>query len=112
MGRLYYREDFPALLRTKQLPEESLLARGDGHPGGVEPQFSYKGAWLLRFLQRTLLMKLFLFMSRQATNISSSTLPTPTDIVGQIVHNDLTIMGNSDDLVSKLYVAVGRCSQC
>ncbi|KAJ6566482.1 bacterial alpha-L-rhamnosidase-domain-containing protein [Mycena capillaripes] len=64
---------------------------GTGAPEVFEPQFSYKGYQYIQLL-----------------GWPSATPPTPADVIGQIVHDDLTITGgftSSDDLLNKLHAA-------
>ncbi|KAJ6468493.1 bacterial alpha-L-rhamnosidase-domain-containing protein [Mycena vitilis] len=64
---------------------------GTGAPEVFEPQFSYKGYQYIQLL-----------------GWPSSTPPTPADVIGQVVHDDLAITGDfvsSDDLLNKLHVA-------
>ncbi|KAJ7894847.1 bacterial alpha-L-rhamnosidase-domain-containing protein [Mycena olivaceomarginata] len=64
---------------------------GTGAPEVFEPQFSYKGYQYIQLL-----------------GWPSSTPPTPADIIGQIVHDDLQVNGDfrsSSDLLNKLHVA-------
>ncbi|KAJ7043210.1 bacterial alpha-L-rhamnosidase-domain-containing protein [Mycena alexandri] len=64
---------------------------GTGAPETFESQFSYKG-----------------YQYIQIFGWPSSTPPTPADIIGQIVHDDLTITGDftsSDELLNQLHTA-------
>ncbi|KAF7354273.1 hypothetical protein MVEN_01115400 [Mycena venus] len=64
---------------------------GTGAPEVFEPQFSYKGYQYIQLL-----------------GWPSSTPPTPADVIGQIVHDDLPMNGDfrsSSDLLNKLHIA-------
>ncbi|KAJ7771722.1 bacterial alpha-L-rhamnosidase-domain-containing protein [Mycena metata] len=64
---------------------------GTGAPETFQSQFSYKG-----------------YQYIQVFGWPSSTPPTPADIIGQIVHDDLTITGDftsSDELLNQLHTA-------
>ncbi|KAJ7264533.1 bacterial alpha-L-rhamnosidase-domain-containing protein [Mycena haematopus] len=65
---------------------------GTGAPEVFEPQFSYKGYQYIQLL-----------------GWPSSTPPTPADVIGQIVHDDLQPNGDftsSDRLLNQLHIAV------